>query len=166
MGKLSMTTLLNSIQTKFVLPAIKNRKQFLLNYLKSMTEENSKYLTFILQESNGNQSFINTSDDACYLTDEVKTICLFDLPDFNQVEIKKHLQLIDNLRDSIKEIQVYLCYLNNKSDNVVDIAYALPAHINQLVPMVTPETYSIKDLRDAKAYALLNELQIKLLLLS
>ena len=81
MDKLSMTTLLNSIQAKFVLPAIKNRKQFLLNYLKSMTEENSKYLTFILQESNGNQSFINTSDDACYLTDEVKTICLFDLPE-------------------------------------------------------------------------------------
>jgi hypothetical protein len=166
MDKLSMTTLLNSIQTKFVLPAIEIRKKFLLNYLKSMTEENSRYLTFIVQESNGNQSLIDTSDDACYLTDTVKTIYLFELPDFNQVEIKKHLQLIDNLRNSIKEIQVYLCYLNNKSDNVVDIAYALPAHINQLVPMVTPETYSVKNLRDAKTYALLNEIQIKLLLLS
>ena len=166
MDKLSMTTLLNSIQAKFVLPAIKNRKQLLLKYVKSMTEETSRYLTFILQETNGDQCFINTLDNPCDSANVVKTLYLFELPDFNQVEIKKHLQLIDNLRDSIKEIQVYLCYLNNKSDNVVDIAYALPAHINQLVPMVTPETYSIKDLRDAKAYALLNELQIKLLLLS
>ena len=40
MGKLSMINLLNSIQSKFVLPAIKNRKEFLFNYLKNMTEEN------------------------------------------------------------------------------------------------------------------------------
>lgn len=166
MDKLSMTTLLNSIQAKFVLPAIENRKQLLLKYVKNMNEETSTYLTFIIQEINGDQCFINTLDNKCDIANNVKVLNLFELPDFNQVEIKKHLQLIDNLRDSIKEIQVYLCYLNNKSDNVVDIAYALPAHINQLVPMVTPETYSIKDLRDPKTYALLNELQIKLLLLS
>ena len=161
-----MINLLNSIQSKFVLPAIKNRKEFLFNYLKNMTEENSKYLTFILQETNGTQSIIHTLDDDSHLANEVKTIYLFGLPDCNQVEIKKNLQLIDKLKKSIKEIRVYLCYLNNKSHNVVDIAYALPAHINQLVPMVTPETYSIKDLRDPRIYALLNELQIKLLLLS
>ena len=165
MRKLSMSSLLVKIYDKFIFPAIKHRKYLLLTYVKNMDEEHSNYIAFNLLQTNGENCFLHSSDDV-YATTLTKNLYLFNLPDHNQVEINKNLQLIKNLEESVQIIKTYLSYLNNKSNNVCDIAYALPTHINQLVPMITPTTYCDDDLRDPEVYALLNELQIKLLLLS
>ena len=79
---------------------------------------------------------------------------------------KLQKKVINDLYNTSTEIKVYLSYLNNKGSNLVDIAYALPPHINQLVPIETPANFETHDLRDPKMYGLLNELQIKLLLLT
>ena len=162
--KLNVSSLLWEIRSKYILPAIKTRETLLFKYLSSMSDTHSKEEGFRLRTSSGATYWLYVSNDRNIINPP--TIYMFELPDYNQAEITKHIKCLDDLTATTAKVKTYLSYLNNKSNNVTDVAYALPPHINQLVPMITPTEYLDHDLRDPKMYALLNELQIKLLLLS
>jgi hypothetical protein len=165
MQKLSMTGLLNSIDFKFIVPAIAQRRAILYNYLKNINEKTISAKAINLNYIRGNIYLHNVDYEFTHPNTHI-IMFLYELPDYNQVEATKQLELIFQLESTLEQVKVYLSYLNNKANNVTDIAYALPAHINQLVPIVTPTAFEETDLRDPKLYSLLNELQIKLLLLS
>tara|TARA_B110000238_G_scaffold198694_1_gene243985 strand:+ start:5964 stop:6461 length:498 start_codon:yes stop_codon:yes gene_type:complete len=165
MQKLSMTGLLNSIDSKFIVPAIAQRRALLYNYLKNINEETLLAKAINLNYMKGNFYLHNVNYQFTHSDTHIRMF-LYALPDYNQVETLKQLELIFQLESTLEQVRVYLSYLNNKANNLTDIAHALPAHINQLVPMATPATFEETDLRDPKLYSLLNELQIKLLLLS
>ena len=162
--KLNVSLLLWEIRAKYILPAIKTRETLLFRYLSSMDSIDSKIEDIMLRTSSGMNFRLYSVDDR-YI-DNPKNIYMFELPDYNQAEITKHLKCLNDLTASTAKVKTYLSYLNNKSNSVNDVAYALPPHINQLVPMATPTDYLEHDLRDPKMYTMLNELQIKLLLLS
>tara|TARA_B110000908_G_C10227601_1_gene438836 strand:+ start:1470 stop:1964 length:495 start_codon:yes stop_codon:yes gene_type:complete len=164
MTKVSMIVLFKRINQKYVIPAIEKRKIVVFNYLQSVNETAAHEYAYDLNHNKGILSLVQPGYK--YSPKPAKKIYLSDLPDYNQIEIKKHLYLLKDLEQVSGKIKTYLSFLNNKSNTAVDIAYALPPHINQLVPMDTPDTYLDDDLRDPVAYTLLNELQIKLLLLS
>jgi len=162
--KLNVSSLLWEIRSKFILPAIKTRETLLFKYLASMDGIDSNVDDILLRTSSGmNFQLYSTADR--YINNP-KYIYMFELPDYNQAEITKHIRCLDDLTETTAKVKAYLSYLNNKSNSVTDVAYALPTHINQLVPMITPTEYLEHDLRDPEMYTLLNELQIKLLLLS
>ena len=165
MKELSMTSLLNSINIKFIRPAIAQRKHLLFDYLNSIGEENAAKAAIDFHYMKGVMHLNKSNVDWTY-EESLKKMYLHQLPDYNQVESLKHIKIINDLYNTSTEIKVYLSYLNNKSSNLVDIAYALPPHINQLVPIETPANFETHNLRDPKVYGLLNELQIKLLLLT
>ena len=162
--KLNVSSLLWEVRSKYILPAIKTREGILFRYLASMDGIDSKVEDIMLRTSSGMNFHLYSVDDR-YI-DNPKNIYMFELPDYNQAEITKHIKCLDDLTATTAKDKTYLSYLNNKSNSVTDIAYALPPHINQLVPMITPTEYLEHDLRDPEMYTLLNELQIKLLLLS
>ena len=64
----------------------------------------------------------------------------------------------------IKHACHFSWWCDGKSDNPRDLDAWL--YSNQLVPIETPANFETHDLRDPKVYGLLNELQIKLLLLT
>ena len=165
MNKLSMSILLDEINRKFIYPAVQHRKKVLFNYVKGLNEKNSSHEAFYIYEASGNCTFVATPGYT-HATSLIEKIYAFELLDYNQLEISKHIKIMDDLEISLSDVKKYLSYLNNKSNNITDVAYALPPHINQLVPLATPTTYLDTDLRNPQMYALLNELQIKLLLLS
>ena len=152
MKELSMTNLLDSINAKFIRPAIAQRKQLLFNYLHSIGEENAAKAAIDFHYMKGVMHLNQSNVDWTY-EESLKKMYLHQLPDYNQVESLKHIKIINDLYNTSTEIKVYL-------------AYALPPHINQLVPIETPANFETHDLRDPKVYGLLNELQIKLLLLT
>jgi len=93
-------------------------------------------------------------------------VYICDLSAEHQTGVFKYINMIRQLEETISKIRNYITLLNNKASCNQDIAYALPPHINELIQRRTPETFSKDDLRDVGMYALLNELQIRLLLLS
>jgi len=164
MRKLNISALLWDIRTKYIVPAIATRETLLFKYLATIGEVNDKPEAFKLYTSSGTNHILYAANSRSL--DTPKAIYMFELPTYNQEEITKHLTCLSDLVAATARVKTYLSYLNNKSNSVHDIAYALPPHINQLVPMITPTEYLDHDLRDPQMYALLNELQIKLLLLS
>ena len=165
MVKVSMTDLLNRIDQKYVAPAIKQREQAIFNYLQGMDEEALHEYAFNLSHNKGILRLEQPGHLKGY-NKPAKWVFMNDLPDYNQAEVRKHLLILEDLRQALGKTKIYLSFLNNKSKTITDIAYALPPHINQLINMVTPDTHLDDDLRDPDAYTLLNKLQIKLLLLS
>ena len=96
----------------------------------------------------------------------IKYCYLVDIDPNGTSNISRQVSTLATLNDSKEKIRMYLSKLNNVSLHSADIYYALPNHINHLVGKNTPATFHEEDLRDPEMFSLLNELPIRLLLLS
>lgn len=81
-------------------------------------------------------------------------------------ETKSILTCYDNHYKTVENIKYYLSRLNNTHVDVQDVLYALPQNICELAHLNEPNNYVVSDLKEEVSYKLLQELPIRLLLLT
>ena len=95
MNKLSMSILLDEINRKFIYPAVQHRKKVLFNYVKGLNEKNSNHEAFYIYEASGNCTFVATPGYT-HATSLIEKIYAFELLDYNQLEISKHIKIMND----------------------------------------------------------------------